>query len=265
MPVCDIPVIGQASIRGGRATRTSREAAQIEVSETHASALAERVASEIRDMVIRGALHPGERIVERRLCAVLGVSRTPMREALKLLRHDGLIEISRNRGARVASYGAEDADQLFEVIAELEGMAAAGFTRRADPAALKRLEALHAQMLHFRQEERLDDYFDVNSAIHDLIVSEAGNPVLEESHRRLMLRARRGRYMAIMDTERWDRAVREHEALIAAIRAGAVVAARALWREHLLNTGRTVVAFLRDGPAPDADDADVGAIPGAGQ
>ncbi len=207
-------------------------------------------------MVIRGALRPGERIVERRLCAVLGVSRTPMREALKLLRHDGLIEISRNRGARVASYDAEDADHLFEVIAELEGTAAAGFTRRAAPAALDRLETLHAQMLHFRREDRLDEYFDVNSAIHDLIVAEAGNPVLQESHRRLMLRARRGRYMAIMDVERWNQAVREHEALIAAIRAGAAVAARALWREHLLNTGRTVVAFLRDGPGVHAEGGD---------
>ena len=88
-------------------------------------ALAERVANEIGDMVIRGALCPGERIVERRLCEVLGVSRTPMREALKLLRQDGLIEISRNCGARVTPYEAEDAEQLFEVIAALEGMAAA--------------------------------------------------------------------------------------------------------------------------------------------
>lgn len=208
-------------------------------------ALAERVANEIGDMVIRGALCPGERIVERRLCEVLGVSRTPMREALKLLRQDGLIEISRNCGARVTPYEAEDAEQLFEVIAALEGMAAAAFTRRARPQALERLNALHERMVALRRERRLDEYFDVNSAVHDLIVSESGNKVLAASHRRLMLRARRGRYMAIMDVERWDQAVCEHEALIGAIHAGAALAAEVVWREHLLNTGRAVAAALR--------------------
>lgn len=208
-------------------------------------ALAERVATEIRDMVIRGALRPSQQIVERRLCAMLGVSRTPVREALKLLRQDGLIEISRNRGARVAPYEAEDAEQLFEVIAALEGMAAASFVRSAQPQALDRLEVLHEQMMAFRAEQQLDEYFDTNSAIHDLIVSGAGNPVLAESHRKLMLQARRGRYMAIMDGERWDQAVREHEALMATIRAGTAPAAEAVWRAHLMNTGRSAAIALR--------------------
>jgi DNA-binding GntR family transcriptional regulator len=214
-------------------------------------ALAERVAAHLRDMVIRGALKPGERIVERRLCETLGVSRTPMREALKLLRQDGLIELTRNRGARVAPYGAEDAEQLFDVIAAMEGLAAASFARNATDAARARLEDLHAAMVGLRRAQRLDEYFDANSAIHDLIIEGAGNPVLAESHRRLMLRARRGRYMAIMDSARWDQAVREHEALMGAVRAGAAAAAETIWREHLLNTGRAVAAALRRSPDGD--------------
>lgn len=207
-------------------------------------ALAEQVATRIRDMVIRGQLQPGERIVERRLCLSLGVSRTPMREALKLLRQDGLIEISRNRGARVAAYGAAEAESLFDVIAMLEAMAAERFVRRATPDAVARLEHLHDAMTRLYRDRQLDAYFDANSAIHDLIVEGSGNPVLVESHRRLMLRARRGRYMAIMDEARWDQAMREHEALMAAIRAGAPDAAAAIWRDHLLSTGRSVVAAL---------------------
>lgn len=216
-------------------------------------ALAERVAGSLRDMVIRGALRPGQRIVERRLCEALGVSRTPMREALKLLRQDGLIELSRNRGARVAPYDADEAENLFEVIAAMESLAAARFARVADPAAMAALERLHARMVALRAEQRLDDYFDANSAIHDLIVARAGNPILAESHRRLMLRARRGRYMAIMDADRWDQAVREHEALMAAFRARQVEAACAIWREHLLNTGRSVAGALRDDERAGAD------------
>ena len=68
-------------------------------------------------------------------------------------------------------------------------------------------------MTRLHRDRQLDAYFDTNSAIHDLIVEGSGTPVLVESHRRLMLRARRGRYMAIMDEARWDQAMREHEAL----------------------------------------------------
>jgi DNA-binding GntR family transcriptional regulator len=222
-------------------------------------ALAEQVAASVRDMIIRGTLSPGERVVERKLCLELGVSRTPMREALKLLRQDGLIEISLNRGARVAAYGAREADGLFEVIAQLEAMAAARFVRVAPASAVARLEVLHRQMLALHEARRLDDYFDVNSAIHELIVTGAGNPTLIESHRRLMVRARRGRYMAIMDEARWEQAVREHEALMAALRAGAAEAAGVVWREHLLNTGRSVVAVLGGMGAKVPEETSVGA------
>ncbi len=87
--------------------------------------LTEDVADRLRDMVIKGRLKPGEHLVERKLCAELSVSRTPMREALKLLRQDGLVEIYRNRGARVVPYTAESAIDLFEVISGLESIAAA--------------------------------------------------------------------------------------------------------------------------------------------
>lgn len=209
-------------------------------------ALAESVAESLRSMVIRGVLKPGERIVERSLCLTLNVSRTPMREALKLLRQDGLVEITRNRGARVAAYDPNDALHLFEVISTLEGLAAAGFTRHASPQVRQDLEDLHARMLDLHARGQLDQYFDVNSAIHDLIVSGCGNPVLLDSHSRLMLRVRRGRYMAIMDAARWHQAVREHEALISAIRAGNDRAADLIWRQHLQNTGLAVSQALQE-------------------
>lgn len=212
-----------------------------------ASGLAERVAQRLRDMIVRGSLKPGERMVERSLCEVLGVSRTPMREALKLLHQDGLIEISRNRGARVATYEAAEAECLFEVIAALEATAAARFARLAPPEAMERLAELHRSMLRHHERRELDAYFDTNTAIHDLIVEGAENPTLTASHRRLMLRARRGRYMAIMDDGRWTQAVREHEALMAALRAGASDAAMSIWRTHLLNTGRSVSEALEAG------------------
>lgn len=207
-------------------------------------ALAERVADILRDRVVRGALAPGDRIVERRLCAELNVSRTPMREALKLLAQDGLVEISKNRGARVAAYGAAEATDLFDVIGVLESLAAERFCVTAAAAQLQALEALHARMLATHRARALDQYFDLNSQIHDLIVDGSGNPVLIESRRRLIIRARRGRYMAIMDRARWNQAVGEHEALMDTLRRRDAGAAAEIWRAHLSNTGVAVADAL---------------------
>lgn len=207
-------------------------------------ALAEQVADHLRELVIRGVLEPGEHIVERRLCAQLAVSRTPMREALKLLRADGLVEISRNRGARVTAYSPDEARHLFDVIAALEGAAAEQLAGRLDAATLEGFEALHADMRAHHRAGSLDPYFSVNTQIHDAIVAQCGNPLIGESRARLMLRARRGRYMAIMEADRWREAVDEHEMLMEAFRAGDAGAAGAVWRRHLSNTGVSVERAL---------------------
>lgn len=85
---------------------------------------AQQVADTLRDMIIRGDLAPGSRIIERTLCADINVSRTPLREALKLLESDGLVEIAQNRGARIMSFTRSEARDLFEVIAGIESYAA---------------------------------------------------------------------------------------------------------------------------------------------
>lgn len=204
------------------------------------------VAEKLRDRIVRGDLPPGTRIVERKLSAELQVSRTPVREALKLLRADGLIEISLHRGAHVASYGADDALNLFDVIAALESRAARHLTTRIHARLLDQLEGLHAQVVHHYRRGALEPYFAANSAVHDLIVAECGNPELSDAHRRLMMRARRGRFLAIMDSDRWAQAVNEHEDLMTALRLGDAAAAADVWDRHLQHTGKAVAAILRD-------------------
>ena len=210
-----------------------------------ARASAAWVADRLRDMIVKGDLHPGARLVERKISADLNVSRTPVREALKLLHADGLIEISMHRGAQVVAYTASEAEDLFDVIAVIESLAAERLAERITARLLARFETLHARMLQHFTEHDAPAYFDTNTEIHDLIVLESGNPILIESHRRVMLRARRGRFMAIVDAERWRQAVDEHEALMAAFRARNSAKAAAIWREHLQHTGETVAAVLR--------------------
>ncbi len=209
-----------------------------------ADALAEMVANGIREAIVKGELRPGDRIVERKLGVELNVSRTPIREALKLLRSDGLVDISKNKGARVAGYTEKEARDLFDVIGTLEGMAAERFAATLTPARLAALESLHADMLTHYHNRALDAYFAANSAVHDYIIAACGNDALAESHGRLSLRARRGRYMAIMDAARWRQAVDEHEALMRALRAGDAAAAGRIWAEHLRHTGDSVAVAL---------------------
>ncbi len=202
------------------------------------------VAGILRQLIMRGDLAPGARIVEKSLCEQLNVSRTPLREALKVLESEELVQILPHRGAMVCGFTPQDAQSLFEVIARLEGLAAELVARRIDRVALSELESLHQRMRgHYEHEER-EQYFALNSEIHQQIIAWCGNEVLQTTHARLLVRASRGRYMAIFDPHRWEEAMEEHEALMQALREGSAEQAGRIWQTHLENTGRAVYLAL---------------------
>ncbi len=208
------------------------------------TATAQWVADTLRDRIVKGIYPPGSRIVERTISAELNVSRTPVREALKLIAADGLITISRNKGAQVLQYGPEEALALFDVIASLESLAAERLCESIGAEALDRLEEMHDGMMTYHKIGSHEDYFDANSEIHDFIIDQCGNPIVADTHKRLMARARRGRFLAIMKPERLTEAVAEHEELMAALREKDPERAARVWRRHLLHTGETVAALL---------------------
>lgn len=207
---------------------------------------ASHVARLLRDRIVKGEIEAGDRLIERQLSQELDVSRTPIREALKLLEADGLVEISLHRGAIVSEYRPEDASALFDVIAVLEGLAAKRLCERLTPDLLQKLEDLHGTMLEHHRAGRRNDYFDCNTVIHDFIIRHSGNPMLPTTHERLMVRARRGRFIAIMNPVRLAQAVSEHEALMHMFRTGDALHAGTVWEQHLRHTGETVSEALRD-------------------
>lgn len=199
-----------------------------------------QVAEMLREMIVTGELGAGSKVPVAQLAEQLGVSPTPLREALKVLAAEGLVELLPNRGARIASYTVEDARNLFEVIAGIESLAAELAAGRMDAGDLAGLEAMHGQMRgHFEADEK-PDYFDLNSRIHSRIIDLAGNEVLAAVHRSLMVRANRGRFIAITDPARWAQAMDEHEQVMAAFRARDAGAAARIWRTHLQHTGEAV-------------------------
>ena len=198
------------------------------------------IANHLRDLIIRGEMAPGAKIHLPELAVALGVSTTPLREALKILAEEEIVEWLPGRGVRVAPIRTEQTGPLFEVIAGLEALAAELAAERMSVSELAELEALHLRMRgHFERGER-DPYFDLNSRIHDLVLAFSANEILRTTHARLHGRASRGRFIAIVDNARWLEAMQEHEDLMAAFRDKNSVQAHGIWRRHLLNTGLAI-------------------------
>ena len=204
-----------------------------------------QVAERLRDMVVHGELTPGEKVPVAALSQTLGVSLTPLREALKVLAEEGLVELTPNRGARVIPYTANEAEALFEVIAGLESLAAELAAGRMSNDELAHLEESHNQMRSYFEAENRDLYFELNSHIHETIVKFSSNDILINTHAKLMVRANRGRYIAIIDPQRWREAMAEHEAVMEAFRQRDAEQARRIWRVHLLRSGQAVHNALR--------------------
>ena len=171
----------------------------------------------IRTLINRGELEPGAKVPERALCLRFGVSRTPLREALKVLAAEGLVQLLPNRGAQVTPLDGAQLDHLFEVIEALEAEGGRLACARILPAELAEVQSLHHRMhAHFLRRE-LPEYFALNQAIHEAILHAAANPVLLATHASLSGRVVRARYMARLGGDRWGAAMEEHERILDAL------------------------------------------------
>ncbi len=204
----------------------------------------------IRTLIDHGDLLPGARVPERELCERFAVSRTPLRECLKVLAAEGLVELLPNRGARVATLEDEHLVHLFEVIAALEAEGGRLACRRIAPDALADIQGLHHRMhAHFLRRE-LPEYFALNQAIHGAIMDAAGNPVLGTTHAGLAGRITRARYMSNrMRPDRWQSAMDEHGAILEALVARDAERLATLLATHLANKRDIITEALR-APAP---------------
>ena len=232
-------------------TRTSSVMLPIKVGRTPARKLPERVAlheqalDRLRTLIVRGDLAPGVAILETRLSEELGISRTPLREALKLLAAEGLLELRSNRSAQIAPLRPAEIDQIFEVISAIEGFAAQLAASRITKPELRRLSQLQDRMETYHEDGRLDDYFKINQEVHSFIIAAAKNAVLKSTHDILLARAERARYFALSSRSRWDDSVLEHRQILKALKMrDGTGAARAL-TQHVLRTGRAVNEELR--------------------
>jgi DNA-binding GntR family transcriptional regulator len=184
------------------------------------ASLHEGLLAALRDFIVEGNLADGARVPERALCERFNISRTPLREALKVLAAEGLIELLPNRGARVRELSPEDVRELFDVMGGLEALAGRLACERISDAEFAEIERMHHEMYRFYLRRDMHGYFHCNQAIHQSIVAAAGNATLAATYASLAGRIRRVRYSANLakDRDRWGEAMREHEAILDALR-----------------------------------------------
>ena len=255
MPTCWAPVQGATATAAGMAMNERGAGALIPQPERRAFAaivrpkpLHETVVERLRDMIVEGELASGERLHDANLAKILQVSRTPIREATKLLATEGLVDLLPGRGARVSELSSEDILDLFETIAGIERHACELAAERMSERDLDKLQRAHKRMARHHAAGERQPYFKLNHEIHLAIVEASKNATLQAIHASLMSRARRARYAALASHARWMEAMGEHNQIMAALAARDSRRAGEIMRQHDLGTARSIVAALKPRP-----------------
>ena len=203
--------------------------------------LHDELVERIRDMIIEGQLAPLTRIHEGQLGDALGVSRTPLREALKFLASEGLLELVPGRGAIVRKLTPKDVRDMLDVLGAIETLGGRLACRNASDAEIAGLRRVHDEMIAlYRTRNRLE-YYRRNQAIHSGIAQLSGNALLASMHQVIQARLKRIRFIGNEEPRKWAGAVAEHEEMIVALEARDEARLAAVIARHLEETWSRVV------------------------
>lgn len=232
------------------AVRRKFEPARLKLSTTEprrplaTASLHDQLVARLREMVLEGELAPASPLPEKMLCDTFGVSRTPLREAFKVLATEGLVVLRPHRTPIVAPVDRAEIAAAFEVVAVLDGLAARLACIRASETEVAALELRHARLAAVLRDGDRRDYFRLNQEIHAEIVRLAGNPVLAAAWGTLGAKIHRARAQANAFGRRSEESFAEHEAFMSHLRRRDAEAFAAAMADHTRRTGDAVLAAL---------------------
>ena len=203
-------------------------------------ALYEEVAELLRQRIFARELAPGSWIDEMRLAEEYGISRTPLREALKVLASEGLVDLLPLRGAVVKTFSPKDAADMLEVMALLESFASQKACK-ADQKKIDRVLSMHEKMKLLYDKGKRSEYFELNQKIHDALIDMAQNESLAMVHKTLSKRMRSLRYSGNSTPENWRGALDDHEQIASALEQKDVKKLQKAIQLHFENTIKRVV------------------------
>lgn len=210
------------------------------------STLPEAAADRLRLLIIEGDLLPGAKLNERELCEQLGLSRTPLREAFRMLAADGLLVQLPNRGAQVVALSPDDVRDAFDVMGALEGLAGELAAARATDADVAGLRLLQDELEIAHDARDLPAYYRINRRIHDRLSDIAANSVLGQTYRSLNARLHALRFRSNLNQAKWEQAVAEHRSMITALAARDGAALRELMVRHLQAKKQAVIETMNE-------------------
>jgi len=232
--------------------------------------LHESLVAPLREMILQGELRPGEKVPEEQLCERFGVSRTPIREALKVLAAEGVLQILPHRGAIVARITEDQIEELFPIMASLERLAGALACARATDADIARVRALHDRMMECFENGDEVEYLKHNRLIHESFFEIAGNVTLSAFYQQILTRIHACRFVVRKSREHWANAVSEHCEMIEALEARDAMRLATLLELHVTGTTAGIArAFITrvtaDAPPSATDDGKLSAKAKPGQ
>jgi DNA-binding GntR family transcriptional regulator len=205
--------------------------------------LYQEVAERLRQRIYNYDLKPGEWVDEQALAESFGISRTPLREALKVLNSEGLVVLKPRRGCFVAELTEQDLDEIFPVMALLEGRCAYDAVRKARPQDLKRLDDIHLKLEKFAAAEDIERYYEQNYIFHQAVQKLAGNLWLQKTvgDLRKFLKLLRGRQLYLPG--RLQASLKEHRLVMAAFHNQNPAAAEKIMHDHLMAQRQALAAY----------------------
>jgi DNA-binding GntR family transcriptional regulator len=213
------------------------------------------VADRLREMIIEGQLTAGARLNERALCDRLRVSRTPLREAFRLLAADGLVHIQPNRGAQVIALSEKDIRESFEVMGALEALSGDLACRHISDGEIAEIKALTFEMQACHARRDLPAYYHLNREIHDRINAAGHNQLLSQVYKTINLRLQNLRFRSNLNHDKWDKAMQEHADMVDALSARDGARLALIMRAHLQRKGEAVLEGLKLAPSGTAPPA----------
>jgi DNA-binding GntR family transcriptional regulator len=219
------------------------------------AALHEQVTQRLRQMLVEGRIEPGAKLNERELTEMLRVSRTPLREAIKMLAAEGLVELLPNRGAIAVSLTEADVRHTFEVMAGLEALSGELAAQRITADELAEIRAMQFEMMAAYTRRDMSNYYRLNAEIHSAINAAAKNPVLAATYKQVNARLQALRFRSNQDEEKWSRAAKDHEKMIEALAQHDSAAMRELLVSHLYKKRDVVLEQFRREAGAQASEA----------
>ena len=231
--------------------RTRFKPVRLKLSSDHSKRPLERMSlhdqlvAKVREMIVDGELEAGAPLPERMLCETFGVSRTPLREAFKILASEGLIELRSHRTPVVTPINRAEIAHIFDIMVALDGVAGLAAAKQATDEDLERLNEKHAQLVQLHREAARAAYFRLNQEIHVDITRLANNPVLLNIWTTMHANIFRARAVANYDPQRWAESIDEHEAFMARLRVRDAPGFASALSAHTRKTGDAVLLTLQ--------------------